>query len=261
MPLGNRYPTFPWIHFMEPRAVARFFTLKGMSPTDIHTGLEFVYMSEALCLCTIYKCHECFVQERTELCDDPPPGRPLQNDLADTRLAMIQEFSFTSCKRLCIQFRVANSTCLGIWYDVLRLAMFNLGTVPHSRWRSKGRTGITFHRPFESSQRRSKERLCSSYNRRWIMTLFRLSSSVVLRPVQRWCSRNNQTSDCHRKSLMSVIWSVNGIRSLLEVPKGTRDNSTFFCDVVMPDMLKNVCTQPKTEPERNLDVCWQCASS
>jgi hypothetical protein len=43
------------------------------------------------------------------------------------------------------------------------------------------------------------------------------------------------------KCLISVIWSVNGIHSLLDVPKGTTYDTTFFCDVVTPNLLENVC--------------------
>jgi hypothetical protein len=42
------------------------------------------------------------------------------------------------------------------------------------------------------------------------------------------------------KCPISVIWSVNGIHSLLDVPKGTAYNTTFFCDVGFPDLLANV---------------------
>jgi hypothetical protein len=47
---------------MEQCPVVRFFTLKGLSPKDIHTELESVYMNEALCLRTVYKRHERFMQ-------------------------------------------------------------------------------------------------------------------------------------------------------------------------------------------------------
>jgi hypothetical protein len=43
------------------------------------------------------------------------------------------------------------------------------------------------------------------------------------------------------KCLISVIWSVNGIHSLLDVPKGIIYNIAFFCDVVIPDLLEKAC--------------------
>jgi hypothetical protein len=42
------------------------------------------------------------------------------------------------------------------------------------------------------------------------------------------------------KCLISIIWSVNGINNLLDVPKEIIYNSIFFCDVAVPDLLENV---------------------
>jgi hypothetical protein len=97
-----------------------FFILKGLSPKDLHTALEPVYMDDALCLRTVYKLDDRFVQGRTELFDDPRSGRPLPNDLAGRLRAMPQEFPFTSCKYICTYFRLAMGTCLRILHNVLR---------------------------------------------------------------------------------------------------------------------------------------------
>jgi hypothetical protein len=117
---------------MEQRAVVRFFILKGLSPRDIHTEFKSVYGDEALCFRAVYKWHKHFMQWKMKLFDNPRSGRPLQNHLADALLAMIQEFPFTSCKRLCIYFRIAMITCLRILHDVLQVKKFNLRWVPHS---------------------------------------------------------------------------------------------------------------------------------
>jgi hypothetical protein len=132
MPLENRHSIFPLSHLIRQRAVVHFFTLKGLNPKDIYTELESVYMNESLYLRTVYKWHKRFMQGRTELFDDSQSGRPLQNDLVNALRAMIQEFPFTSHKRLYAHFRLAMSTCLCILYDVLRLKRFNLQWVQHS---------------------------------------------------------------------------------------------------------------------------------
>jgi transposase len=111
---------------MEQRAVVRFFTLKGLSPRDIHTELKIVYGDEALCLRAVDKWHERFTQGRMESFDNPRFGRPLQNDLANALHAMIQEFLFTSCKRLYIHFRIAKTICLRILHTILQVKKFNL---------------------------------------------------------------------------------------------------------------------------------------
>jgi hypothetical protein len=48
---------------------------------------------------------------------------------------------------------------------------------------------------------------------------------------------NNPNRNFHQKKvLISIIWSVNGIVSLLALESGSRYNSTYFCDVQFPDM-------------------------
>jgi hypothetical protein len=42
------------------------------------------------------------------------------------------------------------------------------------------------------------------------------------------------------KCLISVLWSVNGIHHLIDVPPGMKHNSSFFCDVVMPGLIQNM---------------------
>jgi hypothetical protein len=42
------------------------------------------------------------------------------------------------------------------------------------------------------------------------------------------------------KCLVSSLWVVNRIHSLLDPPKGTMYNAAFFTDTVMPRLIENV---------------------
>jgi hypothetical protein len=42
------------------------------------------------------------------------------------------------------------------------------------------------------------------------------------------------------KCLVLILWSVNGIHSLLDIPKGTRYNTAVLTDVVLPCLIENV---------------------
>jgi hypothetical protein len=44
-----------------------------------------------------------------------------------------------------------------------------------------------------------------------------------------------------QKCLISIIWSVNEIHSLLNGPKDIAYNSAFFCDFVVLDFVKSIC--------------------
>jgi hypothetical protein len=42
------------------------------------------------------------------------------------------------------------------------------------------------------------------------------------------------------KRLISILWSINGIYSLLDMPRGTRYNTKFFAHAVMLNLIENV---------------------
>jgi hypothetical protein len=42
------------------------------------------------------------------------------------------------------------------------------------------------------------------------------------------------------KCLISLLWSVNGIHSLVDVPKGSTYNSAFFDDTVVPSLFHGI---------------------
>jgi hypothetical protein len=117
---------------MEQRAIVRFFILKSLNPRDIRTELLSVYGPNALALSMMYKWYQLFVDVRIELCDDPRSGRPLRNDLAEALGAMLQECTFTLCKKLCAHLRLAMTMCLYILHYVLLVKKFNLCWVLHA---------------------------------------------------------------------------------------------------------------------------------
>jgi histone-lysine N-methyltransferase SETMAR len=227
---------------MEQCAVIRFFTFKGLSPRDIHTELISVYGYEVLDLRAVYKWHERFMQGRTELFDNPRSGRPLQNDLADAIRAMIQEFLFTSCKRLCIHIRIAKATYLRIFQDVLQVKKFNLRWVPHFLDDAQKAERVSLSTDIlkilkENQKTRSINIITGDES--WFY--FEYPHQSVWAPSRDELPERIKQKIGTEKCLISVIWSVNGIDSLLDVPKGTTYNTTFFCDVVIPDLLENVC--------------------
>jgi hypothetical protein len=112
--------------FMEARAVVGFFTLQGINPKNIQAELTSVCEADTLILRAICKWHKRFVQERTELVDDPRSGPPLPNGLAEALRAMPQECHFLLYKILCSHFKLAMAMCLQRLYDVLLLKKFNL---------------------------------------------------------------------------------------------------------------------------------------
>jgi hypothetical protein len=50
------------------------------------------------------------------------------------------------------------------------------------------------------------------------------------------------------KDLISVLWSVNGIHYLLDVPPAMKYNSSFFCFVVLSGLTQN---SPSNDPRKD----------
>jgi hypothetical protein len=247
---------------MEQLVMVRFFTLKGLSPRDIHNELESVYMDEAICLSTVCKWHERLMQEGTELFVDPRSGRSLENDLADALRAMIQEFPFTSYQLLCIHFRLGKATCLRILRDILRWQKFNVRWVPHSRGYTQRGERMSISKDLLRVLRENQKigfANVMTVDESWFSIEYahQLVSILCTDEIPGKIKQKIDTEKC----LISVLLSVNWIHSLPEVPKGTLYDTTFFRDDVFGLFAcKRMGTEPKTDAERNLIASWQCAS-
>jgi hypothetical protein len=56
-------------------------------------------------------------------------------------------------------------------------------------------------------------------------------------------SSPNQVQYWHRKMLDLIPWLVSGIQSILDVPKATMYNATFFTDVFAPSLISNTMSR------------------
>jgi hypothetical protein len=69
-------------------------------------------------------------------------------------------------------------------------------------------------------------------------------SFCTIRVIRSGCPRETK---CHKesvkklkKSLMSLLWSVNGIQSFVDVPKGSIYNPAFLCDTVVSSLFDGI---------------------
>jgi hypothetical protein len=65
-------------------------------------------------------------------------------------------------------------------------------------------------------------------------------------PDAAWAASRDELSEPVKRQtdigecLISVVWSVNGIHYLLDMPPGMQYNSSFCCDVVLPGLNQTV---------------------
>jgi hypothetical protein len=83
---------------MEQQLMIRLFTLKLPKAREIHNEFEWMYSPEAVALPRVKKWRRRFRQGRTDLFDDPQPGRLWTNDSAGPIGSMLEERLFCSCK-------------------------------------------------------------------------------------------------------------------------------------------------------------------
>jgi transposase len=238
---------------MEQRAVIRFLTLKGLDPQTIFTELTSVYHDDVPALPTIYKWHARFCNGRTDLSDDPRSGRPKKSDLADAIASMLQERPFVSCKIIARHFRVAKSTCLQILHNDLGMKKFHLQWVPHHLDPIQKQNRVsTSSQLLTLLQAEAEEEFAHviTGDESWFF-LHYSHDSMWAESADQLPVRVKQTIDTE-KCLISILWSVNGIHSLLDIPKGESYNSAFFCNAVIPSLVENICSQSRRKSLRGL---------
>jgi hypothetical protein len=207
---------------MEQRAVIHFFTLKGWPSRAIAAELESVYAADALALPTVKKWRKLFAQRRTSLCDDPRSGLPLTNDPAESIASMLKERPFLSCKVLCRHFRIAKANCLRIFHDDLGLKKCNLQWAPHTLDANQKGERVTLSHELLAvleRDRRNHFRNVIIGDESWFF-LYYSHESICAQSRDEVPERITQQIDA-QECLLSVLWSVTGIHSLIDVPKGT----------------------------------------
>jgi transposase len=106
---------------MEHRTVIRFLTLKELKAREMQTGLESVYRPEAVALSTVKKWRIRFQEGRTAFIDDPRPGRPVTQDLAEAIQSMFTERPFMWCTLFCRQLCIGKVRRLRVLQNDLGL--------------------------------------------------------------------------------------------------------------------------------------------
>jgi histone-lysine N-methyltransferase SETMAR len=202
-----------------------------------------VYDEDALAMPTIYKWHARFRDGRTELFDDPRSGRPRRSDLAEAISSMLEERPFLSCKLLARHFRIAKATCSRILREDLALQKFTLRWVPHRLHSTQKQNRVTFSSALLEVLRREQQNnfdLVITGDESWFFVHYP-NESVWAGSRDGIPVRIKQTIDTE-KCLISVLWSANGIHSLVDILKGESYNSSFFCSVIVPSLVEDICS-------------------
>jgi hypothetical protein len=128
-------------------------------------------------------------------------------------------------------------TCLLILHDTLGMKSSIFVGLPMPWTRIKRPKELLYHMEF------------FRYYRAFVALVSKASSlemnygSLCILPVIRHGCRHEVNSQEQpvkghtENQVISLLWSVNGTRSLVDVPKISTYNSAFFCDTVIPNLF------------------------
>jgi histone-lysine N-methyltransferase SETMAR len=233
----------------EVRAVIRFLALKGLTNNNITLEIHAVYGEDAVAHPTVKKWAKRFREGRTSLEDDPREGRPLKSDLVEPIENMLAEHPFISCKKICAKLSISKGTCLRILREELGLKKFNLRWVPHTLTTDQMQNRVNKAREmldiFDGIPPCDWWRIVTG-DQSWFF--------YDTPPESGWAASREDLPTIPRrcfkakKVLITIIWNVTGIVSLLALESGSRFNSYYFCTEVIPDMEVNLLrgTRKKT---------------
>jgi hypothetical protein len=54
--------------------------------------------------------------------------------------------------------------------------------------------------------------------------------------------------------LLSVLWSVTGMQSFIDLPKVATYNSAFLCDIVVPDWVRDICSHSRRKSLKGMEI-------
>jgi histone-lysine N-methyltransferase SETMAR len=76
-------------------------------------------------------------------------------------------------------------------------------------------------------------------------------------------SETSMTTMSAEKDMISIIWSISGIRSLLALTKGmkSKSNSQCFCQHVIPDIQQNICSSSRRKTSNHILLHLETASA
>jgi hypothetical protein len=56
------------------------------------------------------------------------------------------------------------------------------------------------------------------------------------------------------KCMLSILWSITGIHSLIDVPKAITYNSAFLCDIVVTDLVRDICSHSRRKSLKGIYI-------
>lgn len=222
---------------VEQRCVIRFLMLEGCRAEQIHDRLVRVYAEDAFVQSTVYKWMREFRSGRKAVEDLPRVGRPCLDDIDGAILQKLNKYPFHSCRSRAEDVGVAPSTIWKHLTESLGFASRCLHWVPHELTDDLREKRIAIGRQLleilEEAQSSDFRGLVTgdeswfhlSYAPRAVWTISR--DEVPTKEKQAISTR---------KFMLTVFWSVDGFHVAEFLPTGTRFDTAYFAEHIIPSL-------------------------
>ena len=222
------------------RIIIEFLVLQGNSNSVISKQLKNVYGDDAPCLKTIETWAAKVRRGEKVLEDKPRSGRPKRSDLCIPIQNLLDKEPFISAKKISQYLRVPYTTIRRILKEELFYKKFFFRWVPYKlteELRDKRVKKSKEMLKFLKNSNKYPWGTIITGDESWIY--FQNSPSYI------WSKEKPNFSpkikqNFGKKIMISVFFSVNGIQSIIFLPKNQNFNSSFFTDNVLKDLEGNL---------------------
>lgn len=221
---------------LQQRSVIRFLFLRGMKPKEIQGELVAAYGNPPVPLTTIYYWVKKFGNGETSVCDYERSGRPRIFGLLEQIKSLMVEDPYVSAREMSVSCGVDKNTVVRVLREDLDMQKVNFRWIPHTLTdelkATRVRIGCEMLNILESSR---KWWDIYTGDETWVYLNNPRKSMWIqngVKPPTR-VKRGISAS----KVMVSVIWSINGIKSITVLPQGEKFTRQFFINKVLGDLV------------------------
>jgi hypothetical protein len=220
---------------VEQRCLIRFLILEGCRAEHIHDRLVRVYAEDPFVQSTVYKRMREFRSGRKVVEDLPRGGRSWLDDIDGTTVQKLNKYPFDSCRSRAENIGVSPSP---IWKHLTKSLRFSsrcLHWVPHELTDdlreilvAKGRQLLEVREEAQSTDFRG----LVTGDESWFHLSY--ASRAVWTMSRDELPTKEEQPISTRQFMLTVSWSVDGFHVAEFLPTGTRFDTAYFAEHIIP---------------------------
>lgn len=229
---------------LEIRSVIHYLWIKGYKNLDIYEEICNVYGSNIISLRSVQDKTKKMNEGTYTIFDQQRSGRPKKLELIPKIQNYLDDNPYTSTRKIAKYFNIDKKTVKLILINDLNMKRINFKWIPYKLSPKNAALRVevsTKLYEFLTNANRNKLRKVLTQDETWIYFSNPRNSMWINNndnPPVRVSKKINS-----KKVMISVIWSVTGIKSVTMLGRNQKFNSKFFSDTVLDNLSKNISTK------------------